>query len=389
MVAFAWRPSTAAVIIALAIGQAPSVAVESCGEGNKMNPASTSSSIQRADFGMSSDGTPAELFTLVNKNGMIAKFTTFGATVTELHFADKNAKDANVVLGYDNVSQYDSKENPYLGCAVGRYANRIAKGEFTLDGQSYKLPVNNGPNTLHGGIKGFSKIPWKFVETKETSEGPQIAFEHVSPDGEEGFPGKMTVRVTYTLTHDNALRIDYSATTDKPTIVNLTNHSYFNLSGAGNGDILDHEMTIAAERYTPVDDTLIPTGDLRSVKGTPFDFTTMHTIGSRIGEIKGGYDHNFVLADAPRKLTMAARARDPKSGRTMEVWTTEPGVQFYTSNFMDGSVKGNGGAYGKHCAFCLETQHFPDSIHHPNFPTVVLKPGQEFKSQTVYKFSNT
>lgn len=388
MLAFRTRCMIAGAVIFLSAALLPSSAIESRGT-DKVNPSSIKSTeIQTADFGKTEDGSAVQIFTLRNSHGMTAKVTTFGATVTELHVPDKEGKLQNVVLGYDNVKQYESKENPYLGCVVGRYANRIAKGELTIDGHTYKLPINNGPNTLHGGLKGLSKVNWT-GEVKETKDGPSAAFTYLSKDGEEGFPGNMTVRVTYTVTNDNALRIDYSATTDKKGVINLTNHSYFNLAGPGSGDVLGHELLLAAEHYTPVDSELIPTGEIKEVKGTPFDFTKPATIGSRIDQIKGGYDHNYVLAEKTRPPAFAARVHEPKSGRTMEVWTTEPGVQLYTSNFMDGSLKGIGGAYGKHAAFCLETQHFPDSPHHPNFPTTTIKPGEEFKSQTIYKFSQS
>lgn len=344
-----------------------------------------STGVQRAEFGKTAEGWQAQIFTLTNRNGMVAKVTTFGATVTELHVPGKDGKTHNVVLGYDNVAQYESKENPYLGCAVGRVANRIAKGEFTLDGKTYTLPKNNGENTLHGGLRGLSKVNWS-AEEVASNDGPGVRFTYHSKDGEEGFPGNMTVHVTYTLTHDNALRISYDATTDKKGLVNLTNHSYFNLAGPGSGDILGHELMLAAEHYTPVDANLIPTGQIAPVKGTAFDFTTPATIGSRIAEVKGGYDHNYVLAEKPRALALAGRVRDPKGGTAMEIWTTEPGIQLYTSNFMDGTIKGVGGAYNKHAALCLETQHFPDAVHHANFPSTVIAPGEQFKSETIYKF---
>jgi aldose 1-epimerase len=385
------RPRRAAAGLALmaVLTLVPALAVESPRGKDAMNTSSIKpTGIEKADFGNTEDGRTVEIFTLTNKNGMTAKITTFGATVTELHVPDKDGKLHNVVLGYDNVTQYESKENPYLGCAVGRYANRIAKGELVVDGKTYKLPINNGANTLHGGIKGLSKRNWTGAAV-DTKDGPAVTFTYVSRDGEEGFPGDMTIHVTYTVTHDNALKIDYNATTNKPGVVNLTNHSYFNLAGPGSGDILGHELMLAAENYTPVDDGLIPTGEIKSVKDTPFDFTKPNTIGARIAQIPGGYDHNYVLAEKPRPLAFAGRVREPKSGREMEVWTTEPGVQLYTSNFMDGSVKGIGGAYQKHAAFCLETQHFPDSPHHPNFPSTEIRPGQEFTSQTIYKFLQT
>lgn len=389
MSAFGSRFLLAGLAFSLIAIQLPLPSIGATKGASKMSTSSIkSTAIQKADFGRTESGTAVEIYTLTNKNGMSVKVTTFGATVTELHVPDRAGKVADVVLGYDNVAQYESKENPYLGCAVGRYANRIAKGQFAIDGNTYKLPVNNGPNTLHGGIKGFSKVVWA-AEPAETKDGPAVTFTYVSKDGEEGFPGNMTTRVTYTLTADNALKIDYAAVTDKPTVLNLTNHSYFNLAGAGVQNILDHELMLAAEAYTPVDEELIPTGEIKSVKGTPFDFTKPERIGARIEQVKGGYDHNYVLADKPRPVALAGRARDPKSGRTMEIWTSEPGVQLYTSNFMDGSLKGIGGSYGKHAAFCLETQHYPDSPNQPKFPSTVLRPGGEFKSTTIYKFFNS
>ncbi len=386
MAAFRHRGLLIGLILSISCLQEPAVSLEIKRGKDKMTSIK-STMIQKSDFGTTEDGVAVDIFTLANKSGMTLKVTTFGATITEIIFPDKNGIPANVVLGFDNIAQYEGKQNPYFGCVVGRFANRIARGEFTIDGKTYTLPINNGPNTLHGGLKGLSKRLWtgKF---NDTSDAPSVTLTYVSKDAEEGFPGNLTTKVTYTLTNDNAVNIDYSATTDKATVINLTNHSYFNLAGAGSGDVLSHELMIAADSFTPVDEHLIPTGEIASVKGSALDFTKQTTIGSRIAEVKGGYDHNFVLSEKPRPLALAACTRDPKSGRTMEVWTTEPGVQLYTSNHMDGSIRGNGGTYGPHGAVCLETQHFPDSVHQPSFPSTELRPGQEFKSTTVYKFFN-
>lgn len=365
--------------------QEPAASVEIKRENDKMSGIK-STMIQKSDFGKTEDGLPVDIFTLTNKNGMTVKVTTFGATVTEIIVPDRNGTLGNVVLGFDNIAQYEGRNNPYFGCVVGRFANRIARGEFTIDGTTYRLPINNGPNTLHGGLKGLSKRLWT-ATSEDTVSGPSVTFTYVSKDGEEGFPGNLTTKVTYTVTNENSLHIEYHAVTDKPTVINLTNHSYFNLAGAGSGDVLGHELMIDANRYTPVDEHLIPTGELAPVKGTALDFTELAIIGSRIADVKGGYDHNFVLSDTLGPLAFAARAHDPKSGRTLEVWTSEPGVQLYTSNHMNGSIKGNGGAYGQYAAVCLETQHFPDSVHQPKFPSTELRPGQEFHSTTIYKFS--
>jgi aldose 1-epimerase len=324
---------------------------------------------------------------------MQVAITNFGATVVALKVPDRAGKAADVVLGFDTLEGYENG-TAYFGATVGRYGNRIGGGQFSIDGKTYTLPKNNGNNTLHGGIVGFNKKVWKAIAGKDSES---LEMSYLSVDGEEGFPGNLSVKVAFTLPADrNELKIDYTATTDKDTVLNLTNHSYFNLAGEGNGDILDHVLMLHAKQFTPVDKTLIPTGELRDVAGTPLDFTTATSIGKRISEnyeqlvFGKGYDHNWVLARAEgeKGLTLAAEAYDPKSGRKLEVLTTEPGVQFYSGNFLDGSAKGKGNkAYGQRAAFCLETQHFPDSPNHPNFPGTLLKPNSVFHSQTVFRFS--
>jgi aldose 1-epimerase len=344
-------------------------------------------------FGKLADGTPVDLFTLANSKGFEARITNYGGILVSLKTPDKTGKLEDVVLGYDDLDGY-LKKNPFFGTLTGRYANRIGKGQFTLNGQTYKLFVNNGPNSLHGGKVGFDKKVWTAKEQlKPDAVGLELTY--VSKDGEEGYPGTLTSTVTYWVNNNNELRIEYLATTDKDTVLNLTNHSYFNLAGAGNGDILQHVITLNADRFTPVDETLIPTGELKPVAGTPLDFTKPTAIGARIDDAKDqqmvfgkGYDHNFVVNGTPGQLRPAAKVSEPTSGRVLEVLTTEPGVQFYTGNFLDGTIKGKGGkVYPRRSGFCLETQHFPDSPNKPNFPTTVLKPGEQFKSTTVFKFS--
>lgn len=341
-------------------------------------------SIAKTHFGRAPDGTPVDLYTLTNADGMVAKIATYGARLTELHVPDKHGGFGNVILGFDNLQQYLEPE-PYFGATVGRVANRIASASFTLDGKSYTLAANNGPHTLHGGLKGFDKRVWK-AQAVSGSVG-SVKFTYVSPHMEEGFPGNLTVAVIYTLTDHNELAIEYFATTDKPTPVNLTNHAYFNLGGAGSTDILGHVLMLAADRYTPVDDTLIPTGELRSVRATPMDFSSPAPIGSRIAEVKGGYDHNYVLNNTGGALALAARVNEPTTGRIMEIHATQPGLQLYTGNFLDGTLKGNGGVYNQHYAFCLETQHFPDSVHHDSFPSTILRPGQTYRHAAKFAFS--
>jgi aldose 1-epimerase len=344
--------------------------------------------LEQKVFGKTPDGTEVKIYTLGNRKGMVVKVTEYGAILTELWVPDRNRKPGDVVLGFDNLDRY-VKGHPFFGAIAGRVANRIANGKFKLDGKEYTLAVNNGPNHLHGGLKGFDKKVWKSRALPTTDKESAVEFTYTSPDGEEGYPGTLSVKVVYTLTDDNELRIDYTATTGKATIVNLTNHSYFNLGESGS--ILDHVLMLNADRYTPADSTLIPTGEIASVKGTGLDFTKPTPIGARISEYMSfakGYDHNFVLNSGGGKLALCARVQDPKSGRVMEISTTEPGVQLYCGNHLDGSLTGIGGTvYKQHTGFCLETQHFPDSINHPNFPSVVLRPGQTLKSTTALKFS--
>ena len=343
-----------------------------------------SSSTSKSNFGQMPDGTAVDLYTLTNANGLVAKVTNLGTIITELYVPDRTGKLGDVVLGFDNLAQY-VKGHPCFGCTVGRVANRIAKGRFTLDGKTYSLVINNGPNHLHGGNKGFDKKVWK----GEAQSGAAVKFTYTSPDGEEGYPGTVAVAVTMSLTDANELRLDYRATTDRATPINLTNHSYFNL--AGHGDVLRHELMIAADNYTPFDSTQIPTGEIKPVKGTPLDFTRPQPIGARISQLRTvplGYDHNFVLNGGGKSLALAARVYEPESGRVMEVHTTEPGVQLYTANGMDGSLIGTGGvAYPRHGGFCLETEHFPDSVNQPGFPSVILRPDQIYRQTTVFKFS--
>ncbi len=356
------------------------------------NPMKTG--VTKTDWGKA-DGQPVDLYTLVNRNGLVAKITTYGAMLTELHVPDRNGKLADVVLGFDSLEGY-LKGHPFFGCTTGRYANRIAKGQFTLDGQTYKLATNNGPNHLHGGLKGFDKKIWQAKE-QLSPLGPSVTFTYTSPDGEEGYPGKLSVVVMYTFTNDNELRIDYQASTDKATVLNLTNHAYFNLAGGGSGSVLAHQLRITAEHYTPVDETSIPTGEIRAVKGTVMDFTQPLAIGARFDQLKGnpaksdpgGYDHNYVLnTKGPGPLTLAAELYEPTSGRVMSISTTEPGIQLYTGNYLDGTNTGKGGkVYNKNDALCLETQHFPDSPNQPKFPSTVLRPGQKYAQTTTHKFS--
>jgi aldose 1-epimerase len=347
--------------------------------------------IMTKHFGKTGDGEDVFLYSMKNSKGMRVDIINYGGIVTAIHVPDKDGKIADVVLGFDKLDGYLAG-HPFFGNIVGRYGNRIGKGEFTIDGKTYTLAKNNGENHLHGGRKGFDKYVWK-AEVIPTEAG-SLKLSRTSPDGEEGYPGTLKVEVTYTLTEKNELRIDYHAVTDKPTHVNLTNHSYFNLAGPGNGDILAHEIMLNADHVTPVDEGLIPTGELRSVEGTPFDFRKPMPIGKRINaddeqiRFGKGYDHNYVLNKKGNDLSLAARVHEPTTGRVMEVYTTEPGVQFYTGNFLDGKNVGKGDkAYKHRYGFCLETQHFPDTPNKPKFPTTLLKPDEEYQSTTVYKFS--
>ena len=342
-------------------------------------------------FGTSPEGQPIQLITLRNQTGIELRVVNYGGTILSLNTPDRTGASDDIVLGFDAIEPYFDK-SPYFGCLIGRYCNRIAKGLFTLDGQKYSLATNNPPNHLHGGKKGWDKVVWTSSEIQNAT-GVGVKLTYVSKDGEEGYPGTVTANVTYMLTDKNELVIDYQATTDKPTIINLTHHSYFNLGGAKAADILGHELTIPADRYTPVDATLIPTGELAPVQGTPFDFRTSTKIGARINEANEqlkrglGYDHNYVLNRQGTDLALAARIVEPVTGRTMEIATTEPGIQFYSGNFLDGTLKGKGGrVYAHRSGFCLEPQHFPDSPNQPAFPPTTLRPGEEYRSKTVFTF---
>lgn len=344
--------------------------------------------MEHKPFGQTAEGEKVDLYTLTNPNGMEAAISTYGGIVVSLKTPDRSGKLGDVVLGFDDLKGYLGA-SPYFGALVGRYGNRIAKGKFSLDGVEYTLAKNNGENSLHGGLRGFDKRVWTAKEVSPES----LELSYFSKDGEEGYPGNLSATVTYTLTDNNELKIDYSATTDKDTVLNLTNHSYFNLAGEGEGDILGEMVMINADRFTPTDSGLIPTGELRSVEGTPFDFRKPHAIGERINStdeqivMAKGYDQNFVLNRTGNGLELAARVTDPKTGRVMEVLTTQPGLQFYSSNFLDGTIHGKGGkVYGPRAAFCMETQHFPDSPNHPSFPSTELKPGERYQTTTMYRF---
>lgn len=349
--------------------------------------ASTSRSqptITQRSFGTTHQGEEIVEYTLSNPGGVSTSILTWGGIIRTLTVPDRNGKLADIVLGFDSLNQYEER-HPYFGTITGRFANRISHGQFSLDGTTFSLATNDGPNHLHGGINGFDRKVWNaFPSTAQGSA--RLTLSYVSPDGEEGYPGQLSTQVTYTLNSENDLMIEYRATTTKATPVNLTNHAYFNLAGHDSGDVLNQHLMIAAKEIVPVDKTSIPLGPLAKVESTPFDFRTPHTIGERIGEVGIGYDHTYVLADAPRTLTFAARATDPKSGRFVEILTTEPGVQLYTGNYLDGTLTGKGGAvYRKHAGFCLETQHFPDSVNQPSYPSTILRPGETFRSTTVIR----
>jgi len=372
-------------ILSICLG---AVALVGCDSLGKTRP--SKGEIHRQPFGQTKDGVAVDLYTLKNNNGVEVGICNYGGLIIFLKVPDRNGQLGDVVLGYDNLDDY-IKDSPYFGAMIGRYGNRIAKGKFTLNGKEYTLAVNNGPNALHGGLKGFDKVVWE-PRILASFEGPALELKYTSPDGEEGYPGNLAVTATYTLKNDNSLTLEFTAVTDKDTIVNLTAHSYFNL--AGKGDILNHVVMIPADMFTPVDRTLIPTGELRPVAGTPFDFRTPTAIGARINEddqqlkFGNGYDHNWVINKPPGKFGLMARVSEPTTGRMMEIWSTEPGLQFYSGNFLDGKNTGKGGwVYKFRNGFCMEPQHFPDSPNKPSFPSVVLKPEQVYQNTIVYKFS--
>ena len=377
------------------IGSLAALALSACGpktNNENSGPGTPTSTMKQEPFGKLQDGTAVNLYTLTNAKGVTMTVTNYGGRITSLKVPDKSGKMEDIVLGFDNLDGYLA-ENPYFGALIGRYGNRIGGAQFKLDGKVYHLAKNDGPNSLHGGIKGFDKVFWAGSDVS-AKDAQALSLRYVSNDGEEGYPGTLTSMVTYTLTSNSELKIEYVATTTADTVLNLTNHSYWNLAGAGSGDILKHQMTIEASKFTPVDKTLIPTGKLENVEGTPFDFRKATAIGERIEkddqQLKygKGYDHNYCIDGADGSLKRCAQVTDPSTGRSMEILTTQPGVQFYTGNFLDGTIKGKGGkVYGHRGAFCMETQHYPDSPNKPEFPTTVLKPGQEYRQTTVYRFT--
>ncbi len=381
-------PMKTQIVVLLALTTAAAIGTCSCSLIRKKEaPAVTQAMVDKSPFGTLPDGRAVDLFTLKNANGMVVKVMTYGAIITEIQAPDRDGKLGDVVLGFDNLEAY-LKGHPYFGAAIGRVGNRIAKARFTLDGKTYKLAANDGPNHLHGGLKGFDKVLWSATATA-TDDAARVEFTYTSKDGEEGYPGDLKVVMTYTLTTKNELRIDYRATTDKATPVNLTNHSYWNL--AGDGDILSHELRLYANAYTPVDDTLIPTGEIRTVKDTPMDFIEPKPIGRDLKQLTNkpqGYDHNFVLNAHGRAIARAARVVEPKSGRVLEILTDQPGIQFYSGNFLDGTLTGKRGiVYKQYYGLCLETQHVPDSVNQPAFPSVILRPGLTYKTTTIHRFS--
>ncbi|MCW3109771.1 MAG: aldose 1-epimerase [Segetibacter sp.] len=380
------------IVVNSALGILMAGVFTSCGNNNgssESNEASDSTSakvtqagIQQSDWG-ESDGKKVFLYTLTNKKGVQVKISNYGGTITSFVTPTKTGASSSIVLGFDDLSGYLAHP-PYFGATVGRYGNRIADGKFTIDGKAYTLAKNNGKNSLHGGLKGFDKVVWDAAPLDSAT--PSLTLNYLSKDGEEGYPGNLKVSVKFTLSDDDELTIEYNAETDKATPINLTNHSYFNLTGDVKNTILDHSLMIDADKYTPVDTTLIPTGELKPVKGTPFDFTTPHTVGERISSVPGGYDHNFVLNHKMGSMDKVAEVTDAISGRKLEVYTTEPGIQFYSGNFLDGTIKTSYGTpIQKHAAMCLETQHFPDSPNKPAFPSTILKPGEKYHTTTKYK----
>ena len=380
------------IVFNSALGVLMAGVVTSCGNNSSnsgSNESSDSSStkvtnagIQQSEWG-ETDGKKVFLYTLTNKQGVQVKISNYGGTITSFVTPTKTGANSSIVLGFDELAGYLAKP-PYFGATVGRYGNRIAKGKFTLDGKTYTLATNNGQNALHGGLKGFDKVVWDVAPLD--SANPSLTLQYLSKDGEEGYPGNLKVSVQFTLSDDNELTIDYNAETDKATPVNLTNHSYWNLTGDVKNTILNHSLKIDADKYTPVDTTLIPTGELKPVKGTPFDFTEPHTVGERISAVPGGYDHNWVLNHKMGTMDLVATLTEPTTGRKLEVYTTEPGLQFYSGNFLDGTIKTSQGTpIQKHAALCLETQHFPDSPNRSNFPSTILKPGEKYHTTTKYK----
>ncbi len=381
-VAMLWASSAVAQTSGSCAGCCSTACVKACSMTTEANM-----SVSKSPFGKTADGKQVDLFTCVNSHGMVMKIMTYGAIVIELQAPDRDGKLANITLGFDSLEGYFG-DHPYFGSTVGRYANRIAKGKFTLDGKQYTLATNNDANHLHGGDVGYNRVVWD-AQAVEDDDAVGVKFTYVSKDGEEGYPGELQVAVTYVLNNDNEMRVDYEAVTDKATPINLTNHCYWNLAGAGSGTILNHQLMLDSDKYLPVDDTLIPTGKLVDVADTPFDFRKPHRVGARIDQVTGdppGYDHCFVLRNQDGTMALAARVTEPSSGRVLEIFTTQPGIQFYTGNFLDGS-SANGG-YERNEGFCLETQHYPDSPNQNSFPSVILRPGKTYRQATVHRFSS-